>query len=72
MPDIYDAAEEPIREDGRATARAVMALATHDPTLALAILGCAVDAVLETIHNHDERHSLLIEFIECLQGTPNA
>ena len=64
--DIRPKAEAAIRHDGQTLATQVLARAQHDPTIALGILGVAVDAVLATVPNHDERAALLTEFIEAL------
>lgn len=67
--DIRPRAEAAIRQDGQTLAGQVLARAQHDPTIALAILGSAADAVLATVPNHDERAALLTEFIEALEDT---
>ena len=72
--EIYDRAEDAIRKDGQQVADLVLARARHDPTIALAILGVAVNTVLDTVPNRDERAALLDEWIECLTepDPPNA
>lgn len=55
------------REDGRALATALLVGARHDPSIALAVLAAATDAVLATIPNHDERYAMLTEFIRSME-----
>lgn len=68
--EIRTKAEDAIRQDGQTIATQVLARAQHDPTLALGILGVAVDAVLATVPDPAERHDLLTEFLAAFEDNP--